>query len=230
MAAETLSVCYLCGKELIEPTNRDHVPIKQLYTEDIRKKHSPNMLTIPVHEACNKSYQYDEDYFVNTLAPFAKGSYSGESLLKDVFKKYSDGVKRPLVHKTLNEFERNPSGIILPANLVAKRFEGHRLHRVAWKVVRGLYFHHFNQVLPENKLNSLSIIPPDQVPPEAFLVALGDLDGLGSYPGVFDYKFIQIPELEDFNYWGMLLWDRIILIVAFHGLKCSCATCLETKT
>lgn len=226
---ETLRECYLCGEVLIEPINRDHVPPRQLYTEDIRIKHRPNMLTIPVHEACNKSYQFDEDYFVNTLTPFAKGSYSGDSLFKDVFKKYGNGLKCSLVHKTLNEFERNPSGLILPPNLIAKRFEGQRVHRVAWKIVRGLYFHHFKQVLPESTLNSLSIIPPDQAPPEAFLVALGDLDGQGSYPGVFDYKFIQVPELNDFNYWGMLLWDRIILIVAFHSLKCSCDQCAEIK-
>jgi hypothetical protein len=227
--AKKISVCYLCGKELVEPINRDHVPLKQFYTEEIRKMHSPNLLTIPVHTACNSSYQLDEDYFINTLVPFAKGSYSGDSSLKDVFKKYSDGVKRSLVHKTLNEFERNPSGLILPPGLVAKRFESERFHRIAWKIVRGLYFHHFNKFLPEKTPNSLSIIPPDQVPPEAFLVALGDLDGQGGYPGVFDYKFIQIPELQDFNYWGMLLWDRIILIVAFHGLNCSCTQCLETK-
>lgn len=225
MAAKPVSVCYLCGKDLIEPTNRDHVPPKQLYTEEIRKKHSPNMLTIPVHEACNKSFQHDEDYFVNTLAPFALGSYSGDSLFRDVFKKYSDGIKRPLVHKTLNEFERTPSGLILPENLVVKRFEGNRLHRVAWKIVRGLYFYHFNKVLPETTLNNLSIIPPGQVPPKEFLMALSDLDGLGSYPGVFDYKFVEVPELEGFNYWGMLLWDRVILISAFHGLNCSCEEC-----
>ena len=228
--AKKISVCYLCGKELVEPINRDHVPLKQFYTEEIRKNHNPNLLTIPVHAACNSSYQLDEDYFINTLVPFATGSYSGDSSLKDVFKKYSNGVKCSLVHKTLNEFERSPSGLILPENLVAKRFEGERLHRVAWKIIRGLYFHHFNLVLPEYNLNSISIILPDQVPPKEFLIALGDLDGLGSYPGVFDYKFIQVKELDNFNYWAMLLWDRIILIFSFHGLDSSCDHCLEAKT
>ena len=230
LKAKPISICYLCGKDLIEPTNRDHVPPKQLYTEEIRKKHSPNLLTLPTHKDCNSSYQFDEDYFINTLAPFAKDSYAGSSLLRDIFKKYEHGVKRSLVHKTLNEFERNPSGLILPSNLVAKRIEGNRLHRVAWKIVRGLYFHHFDKVLPEGKLNSLSVILPDQVPPKEFLIALGDLDGLGKYPGVFDYKFRQVPELDNFNYWSMLLWDRIILIMPFHGLDCSCASCQEIRS
>jgi hypothetical protein len=225
-----LSICYLCGKLLTPPLNRDHVPPKQFYTDEIRKKHSPNLLTIPVHQECNSSYQADEDYFLNTLAPFAKGSYSGNSLLDGIFRKYKDDIKRPLVHKTLNEFERRPSGLILPPDLVVKRIEGDRVHRVAWKIVRGLYFHHFAKVLPENTLNSLSIIPPDQVPPKEFLIALGDQDALGSYPGVFDYKFIQVSELDNFNYWAMLLWDRIILILPFHGLECSCDACSEIKS
>ena len=230
MKAKPISLCYLCGKELVEPINRDHVPPKQLYTEEIRKKHSPNLITLPTHKSCNSSYQVDEDYFVNSLAPFAQGSYSGTSLLQDIFKKYQAGVKRSLVHKTLDEFERHPSGLILPSNLVAKRIEGERIHRVAWKIIRGLYFHHFDKILPENTLNSLSIIPPDQVPPEAFLVALGDLDGFGRHPGVFDYKFRQVTELDNFNYWAVLLWDRIILIMQFHGLDCPCASCQEIRT
>jgi len=230
LTVSTTSVCYLCGNKLAQPINKDHVPPRQLYTEDIRKKHKPNLLTIPVHSACNLSYQFDEDYFVNTLAPFARGSYSGNSFVEDVFKKYSINVKRDLVHKILNEFERNPSGLILPPNLVAKRIEGNRVHRIAWKIIRGLYFHHFNKVLPENTPHSLSIITPDQVPPEEFLIALADAKSEGSYPGVFDYKFTQLPELNDFNYWAMLLWDRVILIIPFHGLDCSCAHCLELKT
>jgi len=226
---KAITLCYLCGKELVEPINKDHVPPKQLYTEEIRKTYSPNLLTIPVHVSCNLSYQLDEDYFVNTLAPFARGSCAGDSLFKDVFKKYEKGVKRSLVHKTLNEFERSPSGLILPSNLVFKRFEGDRLHRVAWKIIRGLYFHHFGKVLPEGTLNSVSVIPPDQVPPKEFLIVLADAESHGSYPGVFDYKFIQFSEMHNFNYWAMLLWDRIILIVHFHDADCSCDNCLNNK-
>ena len=211
------------------PTSSDHVPPRQLYAKEVRKAYAPNMLTIRVHKACNVSYQHDEDYFVNTLAPFGLGSLAGMALLREVFSKYAAGEKQPLVHKVLQEFQHAPGGVLLPPGLVAKRLEGTRVHRVAWKIVRGLYFHEFGEVLPEYTPNSLEIAPPDRPPPEQFLHTLHDLPSRGAYPGVFDYKYIQIPELNDFNYWGLLFWDRLILIMAFHSPKCQCEHCQKLR-
>ena len=219
------TTCYLCGLPLTALTSNDHVPPKQLYTAEIRKAHSPNLLTIPVHMACNRAYQHDEDYFVNTLAPFAAGSYAGNSFLQDVGLKYTEGEKQGLVGKVLREFEHQPSGIALPDHLVAKRFDGTRLHRVAWKIIRGLYFHQYKEVLPEDTPNSLKIVPPDQVPPKEFFLGLSDHPIHGQYPGVFDYKFAKFPEAGNLNYWAMLLWDRVILIMAFHDPTCACERC-----
>lgn len=222
------TVCYLCGKSLAEPVNRDHVPPQQIYADDVRKVHSPNLLTIPVHAACNKAYQYDEDYFANTIAPLARGSYSGNAFLGEVLHKFAAGQKQGLVHKVLQEFEHQPGGLILPTGLVAKRFEGKRLHRVAWKIIRGLYFHNFNEVLPEGIPNRLQIVSPDQPPPPEFL-ALSDAPVRGQYPGVFDYKFAKFPEVHNLNYWAMLLWDRVILIMSFHDPSCDCEYCINAK-
>ena len=120
------SLCYLCGQPLVELLSQDHVPPKQFYADAIRKVHNPNLLTITVHEACNFAYQFDEDYFVNTLAPLAKDSYSGNALLQEIFGKYHSGQKQKqgLVHKVRQEFDHRPSGLVLPSGLVAKRNRG----------------------------------------------------------------------------------------------------------
>jgi hypothetical protein len=223
-------ICYLCGNALTSPTSNDHVPPRQLYVKEIRVAHSPNLLTLPTHTDCNRSYQHDEDYFVNTLAPLARGSYSGNALLKDVFDKYGRGQKRPLVHKVVEEFDRTPSGLQLPPNLVTKRIDGPRVHRVAWKIIRGLYFHEFGEYLPESTPNLFSITPPDNPPAPTFSEALGDLPSRGAYPGVFDYKFTRFRELNDFNYWGLLLWDRLILTMTFHSPHCQCEHCVDLRS
>lgn len=220
-------ICYLCGKPLNEPTNRDHVPPQQLYADEIRKRHSPNLLTIPVHKSCNSSYQLDEDYFVTTLMPFAVGSYSGSAFYSEILAKFKRGERRSVVQlaqKVLHEFEHRPTGLILPPGKIVKRFDGVRVHRVAMKIVRGLYFHHFKKFLPQELLSDLRIVLPDQEPPPDF-IGIVDEPTHGQYPGVFDYRFATFPEVHNFHYWALLLWDRILLLFTFHDPACACEAC-----
>jgi hypothetical protein len=143
------SICYLCGLPLTQPTSADHAPPKQFFAPAIRKQHAPQLLTIPVHDACNKAYQLDEDYFVHTLMPFARQTYAGRAIYDEVLAKFRAGKKAGLTRGVLNEFEPQPRGLVLPGNKVVKRFQGKRLQRVGWKIVRGLYFHHHGIALPE---------------------------------------------------------------------------------
>jgi hypothetical protein len=126
----------------------------------------------------------------------------------------------------LREFEPRPSGLVLPGNKVVKRFNRARISRVAWKIVRGLYFHHHNEVLRAKAARWVSLTPPNQVPPEHFRVFVNLPENLsrvhGEYPAVFDYKFQKYPEG---HYWALLVWDRIIMTVIFHDPSCSCDKC-----
>jgi hypothetical protein len=63
----------------------DHVPMQRLYAPEVRKTHSPNLLTIPVHDKCNKSYQRDEDHFVTALMPHSRASRRVEDREGSVF-------------------------------------------------------------------------------------------------------------------------------------------------
>lgn len=221
-------LCYLCGQPLSEPIDRDHVPPKQFYADQVRREHNLNLLSIPVHAKCNRSFQLDEDYFVNTLMPFAKGSYAGDAIYAEVLKKFRRGEKTRLVHRVLREFDHRPSGLVLPGGQIVKRFEGSRLHRVAWKIVRGLYFHHSGQMLSSGHTNWLRISLPGERPPDDFFL-LAEEPTHGRYPGVFDYKFARFPEAHNFHYWTMLLWDRVILLVTFHDDLCDCDACVRDR-
>jgi hypothetical protein len=226
-------LCYLCGRQLIEPISDDHVPMKQLFAPEVRKAHNPsNLLTIPVHDRCNKSYQPDEDYFVYSLMPFARGSYSGSVLYQKVLGDFRGGKKTKLVRKVLDEFELRPSGLMLPGNKVVKRFDGNRIARIAWKIVRGLYFHHHNEVLPADLTTWVSLTPPNEIPPEHFrtFMGLADNEPQGQYPGVFAYRFQRFTEALDVHYWALLIWDRIILTVIFHDPRCDCMQCRSRRS
>lgn len=221
------AVCYLCGQPLEPPIGWDHVPPRQFFAAAVRKAHNlSKLLTIAVHDGCNKAYQLDEDYFVHTLMPFARGSYSGQAIYNDVLGKFRRGQKVGLTRRVLKEFEPRPSGLVLPGNKVIKRFQGARVQRVAWKIVRGLYFHHHGIALPEHHTTWVSVTPPDQLPPEHFRMFMSlPNESHGLYPGVFAYRFDHFIGPQNTHYWALLLWDRIIITIIFHDPACACDQC-----
>lgn len=226
---ETVERCYLCGSVLSGELDDDHVPLKQLYGRGVRKIHNPNLFTLRTHKRCNSSYQYDEDYFVHSLAPVILGSYSGNSVIEDIKKRLNGGRRIPLGHTVLKEFDSQPGGLILPGDKVAKRFDGNRIGRVVWKIVRGLYFKEHKRVLPESTPFTWEIVSPGYPPPEMFLLIVHN-SSKGDYPGVFDYKYSVFPEVNNVNLWALLLWDRLIIIVSFHDPDCACETCVQVKS
>jgi hypothetical protein len=226
------TLCYLCGKPLDPPINADHPVMQQLFAPEIRRKYNVSQLiTLDVHKACNTAYKEDEDYFVRTLMPFARGSESGNAIYAKVLGDFRTGKQVPLTKMVLREFKRNPSGLFLPGGKVVKRFQGERLRRVAWKIVRGLHFYHNNEVLPEIwKSVGVQIYAGETPPPDDVRGFAGIAPSRGTYPGVFDYKFDTFPEAKNLHYWLLLLWDRIIVRVAFHDPTCTCTTCTPGRS
>lgn len=212
----TTSICYLCGEEITNGSSADHVPPKQFYAPDIRQKHNTSkLLTITVHQTCNRSYEEDEKYFLHSLAPFAHDSYTGNAVLRKIGREFREGKNQPLVLKVYGEFDPEPSGIVLLPGRMVKRFEGNRIDRVAWKIIRGLYFHHFNQVLTENTRHQLKLYLVSELSPGELPSIVPNTPPRGLYPAVFDYIFDYLPDPDNFHYWALLLWERIILIVQF---------------
>jgi hypothetical protein len=222
------TLCYLCGKPLAPPTNADHPVMQQIFTPEIKRKFNVSQLiTLDVHQACNTAYKDDEDYFVRTLMPFARGSEAGNAIYAKVLGDFRTGKQVPLTKMVLGEFDPNPSGLLLPGGKVVKRFQGESLRRVAWKIVRGLHFYHYSKVLPENwKSVGVQIYAGETPPPDDVRCFAGIAQSRGTYPGVFDYKFDTFPEANNLHYWLLLIWDRIIVRVTFHdpGMCSTCAS------
>jgi hypothetical protein len=81
----------------------------------------------------------DEEYFVHTFLPFARGSISGDALYRDGIARIQRGINVPLANAVLQEFQHHVNGVILPANRVAKKFDSQRVHDVIYKIIRGLF-------------------------------------------------------------------------------------------
>ncbi len=224
-----IDICYLCGKKLGDDVTRDHVPPKQFYAKNIRKKHKPtSLLTLPVHTDCNISYEKDELYFTHSIGCAAQDSYSGQALWRDLSSKYKKPRGKRIAKMIFQEFDRTPSGIILPFGKVAKNFDGERVWRVVWKITRGLFFWETGRFLPEYTANGFKITSPNEEPPKEFAYVV-NAQSRGQYPGVFDYKYIVVSEFNNFNFWAMLFWDRIIMLISFHDPECPCETCKKIR-
>lgn len=220
-------LCYLCGETITTDMTNDHVPPRQFYSQEIRSHHNPNLLTLPTHGTCNKSYQLDEEYFIHAIGPLTMESHSGGSLFRELSGQYREGRNVPLHRRIFSEFETQPSGLILPGGKVVKRFDPERVWRVVWKITRGLYFHEYGNFLPESTPRLFEVVSPGEKPPDAFFL-LPDEPVRGLYPGVFDYKFRQFAEFNNSHLWAMLFWDRLIVLVVFHDPSCRCETCTDT--
>ena len=215
-------ICYLCGLPILEDFSQDHVPPQQFFALPLRQAlNLSRLITLPTHGACNTTYGRDEEYFVWSLAPLAAGTAAADALNAYNAAKFRAGRALGLGLKTLREFEKRPGGLHLPAGVIVKRVEGERIKRVAWKIVRGLYYHETGRVLPDATTFALEIVEPLNRDPS-------DLDELweavkaqpskGVYAGAFDYKYFHAQDgPEHLHGWGMLLWDRIIIFVGhFH--------------
>lgn len=218
------NICYLCGKPIFGKVSRDHVPPRQFYSAFLRKKHNVNLDTLKTHKNCNKAYQLDEEYFIHTFVPLSLRSYSGRALLDELVSQYHQGRNIPLNQKVLKEFDRNPSGLILPKNKSVKRFDPDRAWRVVWKITRGLFFMEHGRVLQENKPKLFKIVDIDSPPPDEFRLLVNKQER-GKYPGVFAYKYMTLEKMDNFHFWAMLFWDSVMVLVYFHDSDCDCEQC-----
>jgi len=211
MKSET-EICYLCGKELNNNISKDHVPPRQFYPSSIREKYNPNLFTLSTHSSCNKLYEKDEVYFVQSLGPLANTSYAGKELWKDISKQIHRPESRGLTQKILNEFEQRPSGIILPPGMVGKKFDVNRIERVIWKITRGLFFKENKQFLSENMKKRIWIsYKGEGLSP--FFPHVRDTPSRGDYPDIFDYKYLI--KADSLNLWAMLFWETFTAEILF---------------
>jgi len=210
-----IEICYLCGKILNDAeavSDVDHVPPRQFFPSSIRKDANLKLFTLPTHASCNKSYQKDEDYFVNSLGPLAMDSYAGKEIWEDIAQQMHRPESKKLTWKILEEFDKNPFGIALPEELIAKKYDGERIRRVAWKITRGLFFKEYNKFLPESIDKKIWISGYGKGLSPLFPY-VRDTPSRCDYPGVFDYKYIKV---EEYNLWALLFGDTITAEILFQ--------------
>ncbi len=149
----------------------------------------------------------------------------GQAATDDFKRRLRRPAGRRLARMVLQEFREPDGGLVLPDNRILKKLDTERVERVAWKIVRGLYFHHRSAYLPDSTPKTVHFYGPLDESPE-FVIALMGEPSMGHTPAVFDFKFAELSEL---HLWLLRLWERMIVFVAFHNVNCGCEKCCQAK-
>ena len=222
------ATCYLCGLA-IEPDqlwNRDHVPPERVFGKQVRREHAVDLKWLYAHSACNTGYKDDEEYFVVALAGHHRQTSTGRAVWDDIARGAAAGHGVGLLKTIVGQF-----GKVQHAD-GSRTFalDLGRAHRVAWKIVRGLYTLECGTTLPESQLHTVEIVPqadgPRLLPNHTVFPFVRDTGSLGKHEAVFDYKWLCIPaEGARCHAIAFLLWDSLVVLVIFHDPSCPCDEC-----
>ncbi len=222
--------CYLCG-HVIDATrdkwNRDHVPPKRIFASELRQEHDLTLKWLPTHIPCNSDFRGDEEYFVVSFAGHV-GSKAAQAVMRDLKDAATKGHDHGLLRDVIGRFGR----IVGPNGEVLYEYDTNRVKRFAWKVVRGLYYLELGGVLPEKTLGDIFIVnpvrPPDDLANLGWFATVRDIEPMGQYGAVFDYKWLGWKDGEiRAHAFAMLIWDGLIITTLFHDPRCDCATCIQ---
>lgn len=155
--------CVFCGKEA---DTREHIPAKQFF-KGIPDK---SLITVPSCKACNKGFQKDEDFFRQFFVSMLidKSSRAKEMMDSEI----SRSIKRApaLGSQMFSQMQLvnayTKSGIYLGQKTMYSISDSdrERVKRVVKKIVQGLFFHEFVQLLPEDwTVKIIWITPKNEV-------------------------------------------------------------------
>ena len=236
-----LGICYLCGKRLDGKVNKDHIPPRQLFPSRARRLNLSRLETRQTHESCNKSYQVDEDYFVDCIASMSDMRPPDIDPLSDVLRRNKKAAKAGTANRQyITELRgRAKSPIYSQEGYILIRPEQQdRINRAIWKIIRGLYFieHQDKKIVPADTDNVISrpitlrngrlavpsLFETDELSTiESLLITLKSRPSKGKYPAIFDYQYDsgsvkQSSSLQRYT-WALIFHESVIVIVRFEA-------------
>lgn len=214
MTSWTTGQCVFCGDEGI--VTDDHVPAKCLFPDP----KPPNLITVPGCGACNGGASNDDEYFKRMLVlrsdlhEHPAASRLRPAVLRSLRNPNQRRFRAAFLRTVKQADVRTPAGLYL-GQVPMYHMEMDRMHRVAGRIIRGLYYHVTKERLPPNA-EALPVFEPQNV------TAVGGvwLGRLLSLPetvigeGVFSYRFKFFPDRQWASVWLLLFYDTVAIIGA----------------
>lgn len=150
--------CVYCGSKM--NITSDHIPPKCLF----RERKGLQLITVPACDRCNNSYKKDDEYFRIYVSADISNNQQGDKLwyekvMGSTFRR-SPKLRKNIVSNISNISVnvKRPNGAILKGKIL--NFDASRVNSVLIRIVKGLYWHHYNKCLPPNILFEVYQNPP----------------------------------------------------------------------
>lgn len=205
--ANTKKLCVLCG--IREATTSDHVPPKAIFP----KPRPSDLVTVPSCFNCNnKGSKYDEEFRVFLSLQLGMETHTTQRLWKNESLRtiyHNRRLQQRLVEKSWDVNLRTPAGIYLgKRRAVAMPVRPHNF--VLDKTVRGLYFHHYREILGSRV--SCKVTPLVRLPNEfSSIVDLMTFSSIGI--NALWYRHGRAVESPLDSLWFLIFYQRYLVMV-----------------
>jgi hypothetical protein len=169
-----------------------------------------NLITVPSCFKCNQGFKKDEEYFLGIITFTEAGiSAEGEKLwsqrLRRMYKK-DLGLRRAIAKAIVPKQVFTPAGLYL-----GRRFklepDWPRIKNYFTKVIRGLYYFEYGEILPESTLIHYVLLDDMEILEE---INRNVSRGKRGWSGVFEYKRNRVPDSSGESLWLFLVYETIL--------------------
>jgi hypothetical protein len=191
MSKSKKGICAICGVEGM--VTDDHVPPRNIFPKP--RPNNVNLITVPTCSKCNGGSSRDDEEFKLYIslksgmeAPHCRKLH--ESTRRTI--QHNSSLKKRLINGSTKFFLPNPkTGEHEP--VVLQKFDPKPILRVSEKIIRGLYFKHFDRPLLENA--KCNIWLSDMLNDESRKVVLGLIEDMK-----ISGKIVSIGTNKEFAY------------------------------
>jgi len=202
MKRRQVAVCAYCGKSRL--TTRDHVPPKGIFPPP----RPQNLVTVPICSMCNRGTSEDDEYFRDMVAmhvkaadhPAAKAVHP--SIWRSFDRSQAAGLRAGLRSKMQAVARVSPLGLY--AGTVMKvDINMLRIHAVAERIARGLFYHHESHPLPADCRFSVMCVTGREMTADLRENVFGLANATGDQKthdfgnGAFRYRFSHVEESDE---------------------------------
>jgi hypothetical protein len=202
-------LCAYCGNPA---TTRDHIPPQNLFTPP----RPDNLITVPACKQCNNGVSDDDEVFRNELS-FMAGSFGESAKAGERAQTALRGIRRnkAMLVRTVTSarpVERyTQSGLYLGRGYAVPLEPGVQ-QRVITRIVRGLYWHHFNARLENDAQITLVFIDKRRPHWQEALYTLRSLSPAHRLIGdgeTFQYLYGRANDDPAFSVWLLIFFKGI---------------------